>query len=222
MLIMGIDDSGRGPIIGPMILAAVLLDKSGEDTLKKNKVKDSKMLLHPSRIRLSKIIKETSLAYQVAKSSPEEIDTFIRKGTNLNTIEAIKAAELINSLNNGKEKIKVILDCPSNNRSSWKKTLMGFIDNIENLEIICEHKADVNHTSVSAASILAKVEREEEVAKLKVKYGNFGSGYASDPTTQEFLKSNGQKLKNSGIFRKSWETWKSLFPEKDQSTLGQF
>ena len=95
------------------------------------------------------------------------------------------------------------------------------------MEIHCEHKADFNHPSVSAASILAKVTREEEVAKIKKeysKYGDIGSGYPGDPKTKEFLKQHGRELENSGIFRKTWATWKTMFPEKgnNQSTLKGF
>ena len=56
MLILGIDDSGRGPVIGPMILAGVLLSKKQEQVLKKENVRDSKLLVHKERIRVSKII----------------------------------------------------------------------------------------------------------------------------------------------------------------------
>jgi len=102
-LTLGIDDSGRGPLIGPMILAGVLLDKNGETFLKKYTIKDSKMLAHPVRIKLSKIIKESALAFHITKSSPQEIDSSIKKGTNLNTLEAQKTAEIINALNTKKD-----------------------------------------------------------------------------------------------------------------------
>ena len=96
---------------------------------------------------------------------------------------------------------------------------MNFIDHPENLNIKCEHKADANHISSAAGSILAKVTRENEISILKQKYGNFGSGYPSDPSTKKFLKEKGQALHSSGIFRKSWSTWKKMYPEKEQSTL---
>ena len=80
----------------------------------------------------------------------------------------------------------------------------------------------MNHVSVSAASILAKVSREEEIEKLKLQYGDFGSGYPSDPVTKEFLKNKGKEFKNTGLFRKSWQTWKALFPQKEQATLEGF
>ena len=221
-LIIGIDDAGRGPLMGPMILAGVLLTKEQELQLKKHKIRDSKTLYHSKRIKLSKIINQSTLKQKIVLASPTEIDSSIKKGTNLNTLEAIKTAEIINSLNNKKEKIKVIVDCPSVNIAAWKKTLMNFIDVPGNLTLYCEHKADANHLSVSAASILAKVEREKEVESLKRKYGDFGSGYPSDPKTISFLKEKGKELSNEGIFRKSWQTWKKLFPDKEQATLSNF
>lgn len=228
MLVLGIDDAGRGPIIGPLILAGVLVKKEDEPKLKKAGVADSKLLFHSKRIELSKLINNIAINTHIVKSTPEEIDNSITSGTNLNTLEAIKTAEIINKINTGKvskEKIKVIVDCPSVNRSAWRNTLIKYITKRDNLDIYCEHKADFNHPSVSAASILAKVMREEEVSKLKKeyeKYGNLGSGYPSDPFTQAFIKKNGKALKDSGIFRKSWATWKALFPDKKQATLGDF
>lgn len=229
-LILGIDDAGRGPLIGPMILAGVLVTKEQETKIKKEGVADSKLLVHSTRVKLSRIIKENSLKQHVVQSSPAEIDESILSGTNLNTLEAKKTAHIINEINQGKftkEKIKVIVDCPSVNILAWQTTLEKFINHKDNLEIHCEHKADFNHPSVSAASILAKVTREEEVAKIKKqyeKYGDTGSGYPSDPSTKEFLKKHGKELANSGIFRKTWATWKTMFPEKvnSQSTLGGF
>ena len=220
-LIMGIDDAGRGPLIGPMILAGALLTREQEIILKKAGVKDSKQVLHPARIKLSKLIKD-----KVVKSFPDEIDKYVStKGLNLNTLEARKAAEIINFLNDGKEKINVVVDCPSVNPVAWKAKLLEFVKKSDNLEIMCEHKADINHISASSASILAKVAREEEVEKIKKQIGiNFGSGYPADPISKEFLKKHGNALKDSGIFRKTWATWKSLFPEKGkkQASLGIF
>lgn len=227
MLILGIDDAGRGPLIGPMILAGVLMDKTHENFLKKHNVKDSKMLEHSARVKIAKIIKESAEDFSVVEVSPEEIDNSILFGKNLNTLEAMKMAEVINEINSGKilkEKVTVIVDCPSVNIAAWKGTLESFIKRKENLKIICEHKADANHIIVGAASILAKVAREEEVEKIKKQYGDIGSGYPSDPYTKEFLKKRGKELSGSGIFRKSWATWRAIFPgsEKGQKSLGDY
>lgn len=201
------------------------MESEDESFLKKQGVKDSKKLEHGTRMNLAKIIESTAKNFFAVKATPEEIDSAIISGMNLNTLEAQKMAEVINNLNNKRDKIKVIVDCPSINTKSWQAKLMSFIKYPKNLEVICEHKADANHVSVSAASIIAKVLREEEVHKIKEKfkdYGNPGSGYPSDPSTKIFLKKHGSALKDSGIFRKSWATWKEIFPENKQSTLEGF
>lgn len=225
MLILGIDDAGRGPVLGPMALAGILITAEHEKKIK-GKVKDSKLLTQEQRLELHDLIKNNCIAHHVSISTPGEIDEAVN-GFNLNTLEARKTAEIINALNPGKEKIKVIVDCPSPNLIAWGNQVLKLIKNRENIELYCEHKADFNHPVVSAASILAKLAREKELGKLKKTYeayGNLGSGYASDPITQEFLKMHGQVLKDSGIFRKSWSTWKTLFPEakKGQKTLKDF
>jgi ribonuclease HII len=223
MKILGIDDAGRGPLIGPMILAGVLLEEEDEEKLDSLGVDDSKQLTQNVRVKLAKTIIDYAKNYKVVISTPQEIDKEVDGGMNLNTLEAKKAAQIINELNNG-EKIKVVVDCPSINTKAWQKTMMDFVEKKDNLEVYCEHKADANHTSVSAASILAKVRREEEIDKLKINFGDFGSGYPSDPITKKFLKERGSELKDSGIFRKSWQTWKQMFKspivnDKKQSTL---
>ena len=226
MLILGIDDAGRGPLIGPMILAGVLINKEQEKIIKQSGATDSKLLYHDQRIELSKIIKENSINSKVIKVYPSEIDAALNsESNNLNKLEAQKMADVVNKLNKGKERIQVIIDCPSTNIAVWKRTLLKFLSKTSNLTIKCEHKADLNHTSAAAASILAKVAREEEIAKIREqykKYGNIGSGYPSDPLTKEFLKNNGKELQDSGIFRKTWSTWKKMFPDKKQKTLGDF
>ncbi len=88
------------------------------------------------------------------------------------------------------------------------------------IELSCEHKADKNHVSVSAASILAKCVREKEMEKLREKFGEeIGSGYTSDPLTQRYIEKNAEKQKDAGIFRKTWETWKKAFEKLGQRTL---
>jgi len=226
MLVLGIDDAGRGPLIGPMILAGVLVSKEQEKTIKKSGATDSKLLWHSQRIEISKIIEKNSQAYKIIKIYPEEIDDALNsKNNNLNKLEAQKMADVVNKLNAGKyskERIQVIIDCPSVNISAWKNTFLKFISKSSNLTVKCEHKADLNHPVVSAASILAKVAREEEVQEIKNKYGDIGSGYPSDPTTKEFLKKHGKELADTGIFRKTWQTWKKMFPDKKQKTLRDF
>jgi ribonuclease HII len=220
MYLLGIDDAGRGPILGPMYLAGVLIKESEEKNLKEIGAADSKLLYHNQRIKIAKEVKAIS-KIEVVESLPDEIDDAVIGGANLNSLEAKKAADIINKLNNKKDKIKVIVDCPSVNTVTWKAKLVSFIDYKENLDIRCEHKADFNHPVVGAASILAKVAREDAVSEIKRKYGDIGSGYPSDPVTIDFIKSKGQELKKTGIVRTSWATWKKLFPSQSESQKNQ-
>ena len=226
-LILGIDDAGRGPLIGPMALAGCLITSEIEKEFKELGVKDSKLLFAKKREFLAKKIKEKAIGFRVLLAHPSEIDSKIISGTNLNMIEAIKAAEIINKLVRGrKEKIHVVIDCPSPNKVSWKADVMEYIHEEykgKNLIVSCEHKADRDHIAVGAASILAKSMREREVAKLREKIGkDFGSGYPNDPKTKAFLKKYVKEHKGKGIFRETWATFKNHKKKKDQKKLGEF
>lgn len=219
-LILGIDDAGRGPVIGPMILAGCLVTTEQEKELKKLGVRDSKDLTSKRREFLADKIRDLVETFETAISFPEEIDSTSNNGVNLNILEAIKTAEIINKINKGFTKIKVIVDCPSVSILKWTDILKTKIDDLSNLEVVCEHKADKNHISVSAASIIAKSLREKEMDKLREKFGSeIGSGYCSDPLTIRFLEKYSNKHKDDGIFRKTWDTWKTTVAKKQQRTL---
>ena len=220
MLTLGIDDAGRGPVIGPMILAGCLLDSKFEKELKQLGVKDSKAVTQKRREFLEKKIKEKAETFEIQIVTPEKIDKSKAKGINLNEVEAIMAAKIINKINKGFGRIKVVIDCPSPTLSKWCDFVKTKIKNLSNLEISCEHKADKNHVSVSAASILAKCVREREIDKLKKVFGEeIGSGYPSDPLTCRYLEKNAIKQKDSGIFRKTWTTWKVACKNLKQKKL---
>jgi len=220
MLELGIDDAGRGPVIGPMVLAGCLIDEKTAVKFKKLGVKDSKQLTHKRREFLAEKIKEDAETFEIAIACPEEINGSQNNGTNLNLIEALKTAEIINKINKGFKQIKVIIDCPSRGIEKWRDFLRTKVEDLSNLEIVCEHKADRNHVSVSAASILAKCIREKEMDALRTKYGKeIGSGYCSDPYTTKFLENHGNTHKQSGIFRKNWITWKKAQAKAEQKKL---
>ena len=220
MLTLGIDDAGRGPVIGPMILSGCLLDSKVEKELTKLGVTDSKQLTQKRREILAGKIKETAEAFETTITSPLEIEETNKQGIKLNEVEAIKAAKIINKLNKVDKKIKVVIDCPSPNLSKWTDYLKTKIDNLSNLDISCEHKADKNHVSVSAASILAKTTREIEMDKIRKEYGKeVGSGYTSDPLTIKFLEKHAHKHHDSGIFRRTWATFKRAHSKGKQRTL---
>lgn len=179
-------------------------------------VKDSKLLTLQKREELYPKVKEIVKEFKVIMIYPDEIDARASVNLNLNDLEAVKSADIINDLKCD----SVIVDCPSPNIPAYKAYIKRFIED-ENKEIIPEHKADFNHIVVAAASILAKVERDREIEKLKKEIGeDFGSGYPSDPKTQKFLEENWEKYPR--IFRKTWDSWKVLKKKKSQKGLFEF
>lgn len=208
--VLGIDEAGRGPVIGPMIVAGVMIQEGEESLLEGSK--DSKKLLHKKRLELDKKIKENSI-YKIIEVYPKEIDEAVNsKIINLNWLEAYKQAEIINSL----KPDKAIIDCPSPNLKAFKNYLKNLLEN-KNIELIVEHKADENYITSSAASILAKVRREEIMDEIKKKYGNTGPGYTSNDATKKFIAENYNKYPE--IFRHSWSTFKRLSQKEKQKEL---
>ncbi|MFH0831547.1 MAG: ribonuclease HII [archaeon] len=222
-LILGIDDAGRGPVIGPMVLAGAIIDKKDEKKLKLLGVKDSKQVSASKREILIEEIKKTAIDWKVEIITPAEIDGRSGAGLNLNQLEAVKAAAIVNNLNNGKESMDVVVDCPSNNIPKWQEYLLQHINNKKNLVFKIEHKADINHVACSAASIIAKVTRDSEIEKIKKNLGvDFGSGYPSDPVTIKFLHEHGKKYRKEGIFRETWQTWQDAKGKKAQKKIDEF
>lgn len=212
--ILGIDDSGRGPVIGPLVMAGVMIPKNIEKKFRELGVKDSKQLSPDRRKYLEGIIKGNS-EFSIIRVWPYEIDFGDHAGINLNKLEAIKAAQIINNLRPD----VAILDCPSNNIPAWKAEVEKRLERKPKLMV--EHKADVNHVTVSAASIIAKVARDEEIRKIQSTIPeNIGSGYPSDPATKKFLEKNWDKYK--GIFREKWQTWKRFKKGKAQKKIDEW
>ncbi|MFH0711924.1 MAG: ribonuclease HII [archaeon] len=212
-LLLGIDDAGRGPVLGPMILAGILIKPEDEKIIKSWGAKDSKLLTPTIRNKIKNQLIE-KFQYHTELSTPTEIDN----STNLNYLEAIKSAKIINTLTkNLNEKVKIIIDCPSTNIKSWTTDVQKLIDNPKLIHLICEHKADLNHPVVSAASIIAKEKREDEIQKLKLQLKtDFGSGYPADPKTKKFIAENFNNPKYKNLIRFSWKTVKKLTQEKQQ------
>ena len=217
-VIAGCDEAGRGCIIGPLVVAGVSATPAQEKELKKLGVKDSKELPHKKREELAEHIEKIAKDVIVFKVGPCKIDTFKKQGVNLNRVEAMKFADIIRMLNPH----LAYIDAPDTNLpkfNAFMKKLVG-----DGVEIVAKHKADRDHPVVSAASIIAKVEREIEITKLKEEYGDFGTGYTSDERTIEWLR---DWLKNNKEFpehlvRKSWSTHDMLKGEKEQRSLGDW
>jgi ribonuclease HII len=208
MLVGGVDEAGRGSVLGPLAVAGVSLDSSHLCELEALGVKDSKLLTPNERESLYVEILKICSTVTVSRIPPREIDTYVRRGKKyrrLNYLEAIHMAKVIDTL--GAE--EVFIDAPDKNPARW----MGELESLLSCKprIVAEHRADVNYVVVSAASIVAKVERDQDVAELREIHGDFGSGYPSDPDTIEFLRSWMQKENARPEFsRKSWKTWSRI------------
>ena len=208
MQIAGVDEAGRGPIIGPLVIAGVLLDERNLYQLMDLGVKDSKRLSPRRREELAAEIKELALKYHVAMLSPAEIDRVVETGKKLhklNRLEAQTMAEVITIL---KPDVAYV-DASDVLADRFKQHIA---ENLTfNVRIISEHKADAKYPIVSAASIIAKVERDKAISELREKYGNLGSGYPADQKTIDFLKRWINRYKTYPDFvRKSWKTAKRL------------
>lgn len=213
--VCGIDEAGRGPIIGPMVIAGVLVNDSDGLRLNAMGVKDSKLLTNHKREELYGPILGIAIKYQVAIIFPEEIDMAVN-GIKLNRLEAKKSAEIINSLNPD----TAIIDCPSPNIPAYTLLLRSMLTN-KNIKLVVEHKADFNYPAVAAASVIAKVTRDREIAGISQRLGmDIGSGYPSDPNTVEFIKKHYKN--HPEIFRKSWQTYKNLLNGSSQASLLSF
>lgn len=216
MLICGIDEAGRGPVIGPLVICGAMMEEKELVKLEQMKVKESKQLTFEQRGmffgKLKKILK-----YKAIIIEPKEIDEAVqgKDGLNLNWLEGLKSAEIINGL----KPDRAILDCPSPNTGAYSDFVRNHLENKET-ELAAEHKADVNYPIVAAASIIAKVMRDAEISKLKEKYGELGSGYPADPITKEFMNKNWNK--HPEIFRHSWQPYKQAKNGKAQAKLTEF
>ena len=215
-LLCGIDEAGKGPVIGPLVIAGVLIDSKDEKKLAKLGVKDSKLILPKKREELFDKILKIVKKYELVILTPQDIDAALMDPNhNLNWLEADNVADILNKLTPE----KAIVDCPSINIEDYTEYIKEQL-NVD-CELIVEHKADLNHLVVGTASILAKVTRDREIQKIKKEVGqNIGSGYPADPATKAFLSENYDKYPN--IFRKTWQTYKDMVAKKEQKGLDEF
>lgn len=206
--VAGVDDAGRGSIIGPLVIAGVAIAVDKLAQLSNVGVRDSKLLSPFARRRLYKQINEVADKVVVAKLEPSEVDRYVfkrKKYEKLNYLEALTAARVIDQL----DADRIYVDASDTDVERFRKNISDILK--KKVEIISAHHADRKFIVVSAASIVAKVIRDDEIEGLKRLYGDFGSGYPADPRTRAFLK---EWLKSHGepplFSRRSWKTWKKL------------
>jgi len=213
-MLCGIDEAGRGPVLGPMVVAGVLIESDAP--LRQLNVRDSKKLTPERREALAPEIMKLA-KYEVVVISADEIDK-VRAQMSLNDFEAKVFADIITKM----KPETAYVDAADVDEIEFKKMILR--DLKEPVDIISKHMADELFPVVSAASILAKVRRDSEVRKIEVEIGKpIGSGYPSDPDTMTFLEG---WLKEKGGFpphtRTTWDTCKKLLSAAKTHKLEEF
>jgi len=195
--ICGIDEAGRGSMLGPLVIAGISLDKRKLKKLSSIGVKDSKKLSPELREHLYKKIIEIVDDYYITKISTRSIDASVKKH-GLNHLEAKYMAKVVSKLNSDTSYVD---SCDVNPRR-FGKEISALSDNHK---IKSYHHADSKFVIVSAASILAKVTRDRVIAKLR-KSHNLGSGYPSDSVSVKFVTKY-YKINHvmPSFVRKSWK-----------------
>ena len=210
MDILGIDEAGRGSVLGPLVIAGVVIPEKMESVIENMGVKDSKRLTPARREVLSRKLKKM-FDWDVVIFSAQDIDNLRAKGTNLNEIERKGMQELLLKLKCDKAIVDAVDVKPERFQDKLQRAT--------GVDLKAEHKADDKYLEVGAASIIAKQTRDEAIAEINKYFedvGGIGSGYPSDPTTKEFL-SRYTYNEMPGFVRKSWSTVAKL---KDvQTTL---
>jgi ribonuclease HII len=200
MKILGIDEAGRGSVLGPLVVCGVAVEKDRVKYLERLGLKDSKKISPKRRISLSRKIERIAECHTV-NITARDIDTLRSRDVNLNEIEKIAINQIISNSNAS--------TCFIDSMDVKPERLASELENKHSqLKVVSEHKADDRYPIVSAASIVAKVERDRAIQNIRKTYPNVGSGYPSDPKTIEFLKTipHEQQEELPEFIRRSWST----------------
>jgi ribonuclease HII len=211
-VICGVDEAGKGSVLGPLVVAAVLC--RSEEEARAVGARDSKTL---SPSRREEIYAEILPRFQVATRiiPPERIDA--RPRLSLNTCIARAHAGVVSDLRPG----TAILDACDVDAGRYARTVARFLTC--RCRLLSVHGADQKHPVVGAASIVAKVLRDRAIADLAREHGEIGSGYPSDPVTITYLRNYLKSRKAPPPFaRWSWETTRTLVNELHQTRILDF
>lgn len=213
---IGADEAGKGPVLGPMIAAAV---RAPPDAIPEG-VADSKRLSPARREELAAAVRERE-AVRVGVAAVE-VDRIDDPETDMNSLTvAAQAAAVADVAAAGDE---TLVDAGDVSESRFARRVReGVAERGADVAVTAEHGADDAYPIVSAASIVAKVERDRRVAALAERYGDIGSGYPSDPATRSFLR---EYVRDHGeppaCARTSWSTCEDVLAAAEQSALSEF
>ncbi len=207
-------------MVGPIVISIVSVSKGKEGRLSRIGVRDSKMLTKKKRRFLLDEINAIAEEVRVYSISNSEINEAMENKISINELEALNFARLIDSANVIPGKIYIDSPDVVPERFGLRIKLLSkrplAIDGVKEsrrnrrpgtIKIISEHKADARYPVVSAASIIAKVTRDEEVDRIKDEVGiSLGSGYPSDRYTVDAIKADLKKNVLKPYIRNYWKT----------------
>ncbi len=212
-LIVGIDEAGRGPVLGDMIIGFAISYKYSLRHIRSIGVADSKSMTREERERVFYLLKKTLLGLLTIAVPPILID---RRNINRLTAEMI-----VNGLSVISEifhrtipsRIEIYIDEIKGVRQLIETGLSSIFPG-SSIRVIMEKGADGKYAIVSAASIIAKHYRDSGLEPIGFIYGDPGSGYSSDPRTREWLKLVSARLMEPPlVIRRTWGTLKSINPK---------
>lgn len=214
MIIAGIDEAGRGAVIGPLVIAGVSFKQHKINKLKELGIVDSKMLTPKKReVLFEKIVKEADSIF-ICRIKPFLIDSYV-KNNRLNKLEA----KFMTIISDNLIANKIIIDSCDINLERFKSEIKNNMKN-NKITIYTFHKADQDSVIVSAASIIAKVTRDKEIKKINdILNQEVGSGYPSDPKTKIFLDTNYLSIQSHPFIRQSWKPIKFMIAKYKQTSL---
>jgi len=208
----GVDEAGKGPVLGSMFAAAVQADPA----VLPDGVGDSKDIRPERRERLAEEIRELADAVGVAEVPVERIDA---DGTDMNTLTVDAQAAALSEV--ARDGLSGTVDAGDTDAARFGRRVADAVE--ADVTVRAEHGADETDPVVGAASIIAKVARDTHVAELAEEYGDVGSGYPSDPTTRAFLAEYVDRHGElPGCARRSWSTCDDVLAAAEQASLGDF
>jgi ribonuclease HII len=213
ILVGGVDEAGRGSIIGPLVVAGVGIRESKIARLSEMGVRDSKALTPKARARLFGQIIKVVDSVCIRKVDPAQVDGSVMiRG--LNRLEAKVMASVIDNI--GADEVYV--DCCDVNPERYRNSIGQHLNCSPKVHSM--HHADAINVVVSAASIVAKITRDHEVQLIRNRYRSIGSGYPSDEQTMRFIRHWVNKNGSAPEFaRKSWKPLKIMLEQTAQCKL---
>lgn len=219
-LVVGVDEAGRGPLLGDMIIACIVVDSHRIEELKRIGVRDSKSLSPGLREKLFKYIIDNAFIVATSTISPIEIDTY-----NLNELALKKIEELLKGIAMFIPTHMYIERVTIDMIKGYRKFITSLESIFPKAKVIFAEKADALYPEVSAASIVAKVYRDKNLYSFKKLLGDFGSGYPTDQKTVNWVKKMYLHGKQPPpILRRTWKVLERIAPEwyveKQERKLG--